>query len=330
MLLWLLSPSFAYETDQITWRERELRDSTEEANAVINILLQRAVERTNERTQCEGTDDELRFTLAEQIHDTTSRARGVWERKGLRAAGFTVFSASLERAPSVDKFSFAHREDIYGGLTLWHSVVLTLAGPCSTFEVAGVRLGSDKFDHFLDVGFYYLRDERRTGSVTRALQRGTATERSIYGLLTSKTFSFADLRANYDGYLFYRSLLSEGSELRRGSDGCVEAVRPFDWRDWVRPEWDEVINPPVYTRLVERGVLSLLQERREEVCAAWRWWGSEAMDVSSERARYVVGPAPSPRDPWQLEALCAGDRSSPLSPSPVRPREELKQQKRLK
>jgi hypothetical protein len=189
-----------------------------------------------------------------------------------------------------------------------------------------VRLGSDKFDHFLDVGFHYLRAWHRTGSVEPAIDHGVGTERSIYGLLTSKTFSYADLRANYDGYLFYMQLLSEESVLQRGSDGCVEQVRPFDWRVWVHPEWDEVINPPVYTRLVERGVLRELQERREVICASYRWWGP--MRTPEGLFLYVTGPAPASRDPWQLQALCAPERTEPLQPSPVRPRDEVRAQRR--
>lgn len=325
--LFVTSLAFSYETDQLTWRERELVDATPEANRIVNALLAEALRRSNEQTRCIGSDEDIRYALAEQIHESTSRSKGVWERKGLRAAGFSVFSAALEESPA-DKFAFEHREDIYGGLTLWQSFVLTLAGPCSTFEIAGVRLGSDKFDHFLDIGFYYLRDELRTGSLTHALERGTGTERSIYGLLTSKTFSYADLRANYDGYLFYRDLLRDGSVMQRGSDGCVQMIRPFDWSEWVRPEWDEAINTPIYTRLVERGVLRELESRRAEVCDGYRTWGALIGSGSHDTATYTAGPAPAPRDPWQLVELCAPDPPQTLSPAPLRPRKELQQLKK--
>jgi hypothetical protein len=328
VLLLLVQTVLAYETDQLTFRERALADSTPQANAIMDELLRIAVSQANERTACQGSDLDFHYELAEQVHAVTSRATGVWERGAFRAPGFTSFSATLERWDAVEKFDFRHREDIYGGLTLWQSVVLTLAGPCSTFEVAGVRLGSDKFDHFLDVGFHYLRALRRKGSVGTAIEHGTGTERNIYGMLTSKTFSYADLRANYDGYLFYLQLLGEDSVVQRGSDGCAEQVRSFDWREWVHPEWDEVINPPVYTRLVERGVLRELQERREAVCSAYRWWGP--MKTPEGLFLYVAGPAPAPRDPWQLEALCAPERTEPLLPSPVRPRQEVRAQRRAK
>jgi hypothetical protein len=326
VLLLLAQTALAYETDQLTFRERALTDCTPQANVIMDELLRIAVDETNERTACQGTDAEFHDELAAQIHAVTSRATGVWERGAFRAPGFTPFSAALERWDAVEKFDFRRREDIYGGLTLWQSFVLTLAGPCSTFEVAGVRLGSDKFDHFLDVGYHYLRALRREGSVGPAIERGVGTERSIYGLLTSKTFSYADLRANYDGYLFYLQLLSEDSVVQRGSDGCAEQVRPFDWREWVHPEWDEVINPPVYTRLVERGVLRELQGRRDVVCSAYRWWGP--VRLPEDLYLYVSGPAPAQRDPWQLEALCAPDRTEPLLPSPVRPRHEVRAQRR--
>lgn len=327
----------AYETDQLTGRERQLPDATDAANAVMHHLLARALDAVD-RSACQAPDEALRATLADAIHRATSRPKRVPERGLLRSPGYSVFSASLEDDPSVPRFAFADRADIYGGVGLWQSVVLATAGPCSTYEVGGVRLGSDKFDHFLAIGYDYFRDVARTGSVQDAVARGTGTERSIFGLLTSKTFSFADLRANWDGYRFYAGLLGPDSVVQRraadaGPDaGCPYVARPFDWRDWVVPEWDEVINPPVYTRLVEQRVLDTLSARRDEVCAARDTWDPDRWreDLVNEldRAPYVVGPAPARRDPWQLATLCDPAHTGALDAAEIRPRVEVREQRR--
>lgn len=332
MILLAIPIAAAYETDQLTHRELQLVDATDEANALMDGMLARAAARTNARTACQGGSDEIRAVLAQEIHRATSRSASVGERGILRAPGFSTYSAAVERSDSIDRFGFPHRGDIYGGLTLWNSVILTLAGPCSTVDVAGVRIGTDKFDHFLGVGYQYWRVVQRTGSPDAAIAFGNRTEWSYYGLLTSKTFSYADMRANWDGWRFYEELLGPDSVLGLGEDGCVVQRRPFDWVDWIGSEWDEVLNPPVYTRLVERGILRTLDAHREEICASrerWdgeRWWEDYLAALPSPG--YVGARVPERRDPWQLSALCDPERHDPLAVHPVRPRQEARAYRR--
>jgi hypothetical protein len=331
--VWLCGLAGAYETDQLTDRELQLGDATGPANRAMAALLDEAVARTNARTGCEAPPERVHEVLAREIYRATAKPVFVFGRGLSRAPGFTAFSGSLEASDVavVPRVAFPDRTDLYGDLTLWNSVILTLAGPCSTFEVAGVRFGSDKFDHFLDVGYHYWRLAQKHGA-ERALAWGTKTERSYYGMLTSKTFSYGDMRANWDGWQFYEALLGEHSAFGLGEDGCVAMARPFDWRDWVHAEWDEVLNPPVYTRLVERGVLETLEARREALCASFGRWNTagwwEAHVAGLEVPEYVVGPVPRRRDPWQLAALCDPGRAVPLEPDPVRPRVELRRHRR--
>lgn len=303
------------------------------ADRIVNRLLDAAVERANTRTGCTGDDPAFKRVLAEEIHRATSGDRWVWRRGFTRAPGFSTFSKELELAPDADRFPFDPRDDVFSDLTLWHSVILTAAGPCSTFEIAGVRVGSDKFDHFLDEGYaYWLRSEDGSDP-TAGVDRGTRTERTLYGLLTSKTFSWADLRANWDGYHFYRELLGPGSPIQRDEAGCAVRARPFRWAEWVGPEWDEVLNPSAHTRLVERGVLTFLEENRAEVCAARERWDPAGhretfLSALAQDPEWVVGPHPVRRDPYQLEALCDPARREPLEPFPVRTRAQVRADRR--
>lgn len=321
----------AYETDQLTWRVRQLADATPQANRVMNQMIGAAVRQVNDRTSCIGTDEQLRTELAREIHGATSRDTRVWSRGLLRSPGFGAYAAALEASDAVDRFAFREREDFYGAVRVRESFILAIVGPCSTFEIGGVRMGSDKMDHFLDTGFSYFREAERL-DVEQAVARGTLTERTFYGLFTSKTFSYADLRANWDGYRFYTSLLAPGSEVRRADDGCLVVDRPFDWRRWVDEEWDEVLNPPVYTRLVEEAVLRGLDAHRTEICTAREQWDPagwrERALQSAAPSPYVIGPAPARRDPWQLAALCDPARQEPLVVSATRPRVEVRDQRR--
>ncbi|MEQ1565435.1 MAG: hypothetical protein ABMA64_07350 [Myxococcota bacterium] len=321
--MWWVGHAWAYETDQLTARDQQLADATEVANRLMDDVLARAVDRVNDRSVC--GDHDL-ASVARAVHHLTSRREGVWERGAFRAAGFGTFTAAIEGDPSVDRFGFEAREDLYGVVPFGASMILRLAGPCSTFEIGGVRMGSDKIDHFLDTGYHYFR--AHTLDPALPVRAGTASERSFYGLFTSKTFSYADLRANWDGLRFYRAL---DTYVAARPDGCLEVTRPFDWREWASPEWDEVLNPPVYTRAVEEAVLAGLQANQGEVCASWGRWDvggwREAALADTFAPPYASGPVPARRDPWQLVALCDPTREHPLTPSALRPRQEVRAQR---
>lgn len=324
-------PGWAYETDQLTGRELQLIDALGTADDIMRQMLDEAVDKTNTRTRCRSEPQRTHAVLARQIHRITARSSYVWSRGVFRAPGFTTFSRALERSDA-DRIPFATREDIFGGLGAWRSLILTVAGPCSTYEVDQIRMGTDKFDHFLGLGYTYWRRSRAGLDPDRAKRYGVATERSFFGLLTSKTFSWADLRSNWDGYLFYRDLLSDDSVLVLRPDGCVGWSAPFSWSQWVDPGWDEVINPPTFTRLVEQGVIDHLEAHRGELCAARARWDPVGLREAvigylDPAPEWVVGPTPGRRDPFQLGTLCAADAPA-LQPHPLRPRREIRLQRR--
>jgi hypothetical protein len=328
---WVVAVAVAYETDQLTWRERPLADATPVAHQLLEPLLARAVARTNERTRCEGDDREVGFALAREIHRATSRPAYVLSRGLLRAPGYSRYTAAIERSDA-ERFGFDEREDVFGEQTLWQSWILTTAGPCSTYDIAGTRIGTDKIDHFFGLGWTYFREVHRGASEREAVANGTFTERSFYGLFTSKTFSFADLKANWDGYRYYAGLLGPDGDFERADDGCVAQARPFDWSRWIDAGWDEVLEPGNHTRLVERRLLRTLEERREEVCAARAIWdadGSREARLLALEANpdWVEGPAPLRRDPYQLAALCDATRTAPLVPH-TRPSVQFRQYRR--
>lgn len=298
----------AYETDQLTFRTRPLRDATDTADALVEPMLARAVDRANRRTRCQGDEGEMREALARAIHRETGGKVWVISRGLFRAPGFSRYSAALVRSPA-ERIAFERREDIYGDMTLWQSVILTLGGPCPTFVIAGVRIGSDKLDHFFDLGWQYFHAIEKGKPEAEAIAAGARTEVQMYGMLTSKTFAFADLKANWDGLGFYRALLTDDSVFRRGEDGCVEQVAPWRWDAWVDADWDEVENPGVHTRLVQRRLTKTLEERREVVCAERDVWDAEGerdarmADLNADQP-WIRGRVPLRDDPYQLAALC--------------------------
>ncbi|MCB9689823.1 MAG: hypothetical protein H6735_32590, partial [Alphaproteobacteria bacterium] len=136
------------------------------------------------------------------------------------------------------------------------------------------------------------------------------TENGKYGLETSEAFSFGDLRADRDGAAFYDGLLDpERGVAEVGEDGCLRLTRPFTWRDRITWEYDEVLNPPVYTPEVQLAVTRHLEAHRDAYCASYAVWGEGYAEHLQELLReplpYVTAEAPPRSDPFHLDELCA-------------------------
>ncbi len=305
--LLVVSLALAYETDQLTRRHEPLADARVIANAEVNRQLGAAIAETNTRLRCRGTKERTRRELATRIHARLASSAPVPHRQGLEGLGFGAYSAFLESG-AVARRDFVDRSDIYGQLDATQSPAVAMAGVCSTIRLAGVRMGTDKPDHFFDQGYEYLRVSRWGAAPLLAVRWGTDSERGAYGLLTSNVFSFADLHANRRGFAFYDELLSRTSGMRRDRQGCVGAVAAFDWADWVDDGFDELLNPSTYGVSVGAAVRDQLALRRDELCAGYGRWGS---DVERRRRRVQslvrgdAGPgAPPPPGGGELAALC--------------------------
>ena len=65
-------------------------------------------------------------------------------------------------------------------------------------------------------------------------------------MAASGVLSLSDLEANYQGLRFFKGLCDgEEPQLAMTDDGWRLAA-PFDFRDYVTPEWDESYNPSVF------------------------------------------------------------------------------------
>lgn len=301
MLLWTLFAALAYEVDPWTPRSAQLADATSEANQAFGQLLDRAIERVQRR--CPDDVEQRRRRLARAIAQTTARRVRLPGRPGLSSLGHGVYSAWLEVAPGVERTTTGSA-GLYSEVRLLDSPILRLAGTASTVRFGDVLLGSDKIDHFLATGFDYYRWSRWSVQPTRAVRRGVRTERLFYGRLTSNTFSYADLEANWSGYRFYAQLLTPQSTLQPDPIDCVVQVGGWDWGAWVARSWDEFYNPSVYGPRVRRAVEDYLGPEREGVCRSF-----EPQALSAP----IVGRAPEQRGPFGLEDFCPSGSSSGTS-----------------
>ena len=85
--------------------------------------------------------------------------------------------------------------------------------------------------------------------------------------MTTGVYSNADLVANYEGYLFYRSLFEDDiipgkPAILAWEDGGWTIQRPFTWADHVNEYWDEALNVNHFDALL----YPHMKERLEQFC----------------------------------------------------------------
>jgi hypothetical protein len=291
----------AYETDQITGRAEPIGDAVDLANAEANRLLDEVVGEVNGKTGCAGTPDETRIALAKGIERAFANHELVRGRGPIAALGHGRYAAAMERSP--DALTFTERQDIYGDLSIFQAVILSTAGACSTLRFGDHWLGTDKLHHFFSEGYLYFRKSRWGEDPRRGVRWGTQTERTIYGLWSSLVFSFADLEANWDGYVFYDTLLQPGSVLGLDDQGCAVRTRDWSWLDIVDDTYDEARNPPVYTKKVERGVSRRLDGAETSLCVAWQAGAIPEADLTVDMTT-VEGRIPTRTDPFRMAERC--------------------------
>ncbi|MBM4369565.1 MAG: hypothetical protein FJ102_25375, partial [Deltaproteobacteria bacterium] len=276
MIALFLAAALAYETDPVSGRDLPVPDVTAEANVLVDQGLDRAVATTNTRLRCKAPAARTRRVLARRIHAELGATELLWSRGAWGMWGHGRYSARLES--EVEGLYWAE-DGLFAEVSLWASPPLHLAGTSHMARLAGTWVGTDKLHHFFDVGHGYWRRSRASRHATAAIRWGTATEAALWGGWTSRVFSYADLRANLDGYRFYAGLLDDTSLLRVGDDGCVARAGRWDWAQWVDAEYDEYFNPAAYGAGLERELRRAMVDRRDELCAAWQRWrapGDEA------------------------------------------------------
>ena len=132
VLLLAALPALAYETDQLTHRDRLLVDARGPANQEVNRQLSLAVAHTNDRLGCDASAESTRRHLATEIHRLLARPTSAPDRGSFDSMGFGAYGAFLERAP-IARRDFVDHSDIYGGLKPAQSFILASVESAAPF-----------------------------------------------------------------------------------------------------------------------------------------------------------------------------------------------------
>jgi hypothetical protein len=241
-------PGGAYETDQFTDRLTPLADSTELLNAPVNQAIEDAV------AYWKGPRDDWKVVTA-IYNDIGGRH---WVDKIERWAW---------ESEEVDKLQTSRFDSIYRGHPLWATRWMALFGVGPTIKLNGQLIGSDKLGHFISQGRKFYRRYMKYQDESKAAEHSAYTERALFGQMTNGVYSNADLVANYEGFLFYRSLFED--DIIPGKPAILtwtgegwSVQRPFTWADHVNEYWDEALNVNFYDKLL----YPHMKERIEAFC----------------------------------------------------------------
>lgn len=290
----------AYETDQYSCRDQELEDSVDLLNGAVNTALAEIAR------DWRGGPDPRRF------------ARAVYGTLGGRHWVDRLERWAI-RDDAVDKIDRGRRQSIYRGLPFWATRVNFFFGVGPTLEIAGTRVGSDKLGHFISQGWKYHRRFLRGAGVEGAVRLGVRNESTLFGSPSTGAFSNADLVANYEGFLFYRSLFEDGVVLGlpaivRFEGERAVLQRPFDFRHHVNDYWDEALLPNRYDRLLS----GPMQRRLSELCPLYArdpdaWVSPRDATLRQRYAHLGLRDGTSHR----LDRVCEPDTSPEASDRPA-------------
>lgn len=214
------SKVFSAETDNFSFRDKKLSDSSKVINEIVNGYMQTVVAAYNK--EFKNCNDEKLLEILKYKLDTN----------------FPQIYSDLDETKEIDKsLSF----NIYGGMTGVFNEIGGYYAP--SINVNGVRIGIDKIDHMLSHGISYLEVFKKTNDINDALDLGIKQENGCWGLSCNKVKSYGDLAANYKGFLFWSRMLgSEKNSYIKCIDNKYVLDQKFDVAEYVDDSMDEALN----------------------------------------------------------------------------------------
>lgn len=293
--------SFAFETDQFNLPPAPLADIGDEVSAYVESNLRKAVDKINaeiiERQNCLDNRREAEKTTNcasaseenQKLAELRSKeivARKVYNLLGTGIPPFTSSGSWMEShrfAHDPARYKTSYSDSIYTASPLNY---LTIS---ATVNLYGTQFGTDKIAHLFQQGYTYYKSynralkEGKTSSeaARKAVNWGRKTERTIYGYWVSRTFSNADLAANYAGLKFYQGLTEEISidgkprpavlilkngiwEFNKDANLPEILLKPF-----ISNHLNEAYNPSIYLDFL--GLRAAVRRSvKNHSCAQWR------------------------------------------------------------
>ena len=257
-------PLFSSEIDQFTNREKyqdSASDFSEILNQYTNKLIELGVHNFNEKYMySELSVSEIHKYVAFEIYKMTA-GFGLKEYLFPIPPRLNLPYALLVKSGQgpIQRWIKGEQNNsywIYNKDNIYSETYPVAVNENVIVKVGNEFIGSDKVDHFFDQGYSYWVQSDYGLSDWKAKEYGVDSEKKWFGLSAGGVFSFADLRANWGGYQFYKNLFSgDNSLLLVSKDGRVNIRHSFDWTKHIDWQFDELKNPSLYIDILEKRIL---------------------------------------------------------------------------
>lgn len=259
----------AYEVDNFTERSVPRKDALAVMDHEINWILNKAASETNKESKNYCSFAHLRQEIIRWIHPDPAGILEIW----------------ANHTSQIEKTSGSIKKSVYANVTFSDSPALWFVGIGTSMRIGDFMIGTDKIGHFFMQGLDYY-DRVNAGKDLDLVLQQDHGEDGAWGM-TGVT-SYADMSANYAGYLFWNSLV-------RGSDPYFKCVvgkgwvkqKEFTWKTYVSAAWDEAINCSDFTPAVQAKFDQRLQELHM-TCPVEPVRCAEL--VKQDKARFMIGP----------------------------------------
>ena len=311
VLVVLMVPAVqALETDQYYAWGKPLKDSLDIINAEVNLEIDRTLARTNQQRHAPGmTCSDVRKRIVVHFRMFLIHRLELW----------AINSDLVDRIPATAEDELRYRKTyLYHDRHALDPAALVPPGP--TIEANGIRFGTDKLSHFISEGWWYYKSYRKglrhglshEEAEIKAIDMGALTERTVLGMGTSGVFSGADLEANYQGLRFMTAMCDPEQPLLIPTASGWQIRKPFDFRDYITPEWDESWQPSIIGRSRWKRVRPVLEgycemlDTPEVRSQRRRYAGRDTITLTEQRIERLVnaGKIPNPLD-FSIDRICA-------------------------
>lgn len=296
----------ASEPDNFTVRNEPMSDSLGWLNDKMNSALDDVAAKTN---SCDRF--ELQAKLYKDLGGVFIANIEKWSKEDPYAIQFPI-EKSIYSTVKDEKGDHSFRR-------------LTKFGAYYTqglLRVNNINIGDDKLGHFFQLGYsmYYsvewkkdhkfkdIRDYKQKAAAAIALDNKfikkndfTETDDIVgafaqfqedgeWGMKADYVKSYGDMAANYEGYLFWKSL-TEGSNPYFKCDGNRFAkVRNFDWNEYINPGWDEAINCSEFHPKIKDRVNAEIAKRNIGACPVAPDSCADAYKKMGAISKYILHP----------------------------------------
>lgn len=229
--------SFSLETDNFTRRFERIQDSTEVLNREMNRKLILALEDANKKEIPCTDHTQLRLTVKKYIYEEDYFYRGALENFALKSKDIQKHQVLVSQSVYKDVFQYNFGVQMFG-----------LA---PSIKLNDVYIGTDKLGHFINEGFSIFKRYIDSKDRNNMMDSVHHEEKLTFGDAVTGIYSYADMAANYKGFLFWEKLTRTEQpyftcQVTNGKSKW-SYNQAFKFQDFVDEAWDEGINCSIFS-----------------------------------------------------------------------------------